>query len=353
MKQNLYSNRLFTPQNKTHKFSDSDHSLNQLKNLNKILNFPPIQLDLRPAHALHYKVPSETLGGEMKFIYLIVAIFLLAACEPMKNTMKAADLSSKSNSLGGDALNIEDPVGDEPIDVDCNFNGEVIADGASVIAYQEPIVDHDKTCVQEVRTCADGELSGTFTSNICTVSGELLCEFNGQVLHEGQSTIAFKTETTPYGTTCEAENRTCSFGQLLGTYEHSTCNVGEARSCVFNNQVIAHGDSTTAYSSPTAASCSTETRTCYDGTLSGSYAYAGCQEVCPDGYIRASTGLCVIPQCPAGAHRDCGYTTDNNGSINLPQDCNADNQWVPSYFGLGGEWMFIRTRCYYDDLGIK
>jgi len=282
----------------------------------------------------------------MKFIYLIMTIFLLAACEPMKNSMKSASLASKSNSLTNDTLNIEEPI-EEDVEVNCNFNGEAIADGASVVAYQTAIVDHDETCQQEIRTCTDGVLSGTYTSNVCTVSGELLCEFNGQVLHEGQSTIAFRTETTPYGTTCEAENRTCENGQLLGTYNYSQCNVGEARHCTFQNRVIAHGESTTAYSSATAASCSSETRTCNDGTLSGSYAYAGCQDVCEPGYIRASSGECVIPKCATGEHRDCGYE-----NINLPQDCNKDNQWEPSYFGLGGEWMFIRTNCYYRDIGI-
>jgi hypothetical protein len=50
-------------------------------------------------------------------------------------------------------------------------------------------------------------------------------------------------------------------------------------SCTFNNQTVADGMSVNAYASPTTVvceACERETRTCHDGALSGSYAYASC-----------------------------------------------------------------------------
>ncbi len=51
---------------------------------------------------------------------------------------------------------------------------------------------------------------------------------------------------------------------------------------------LAHGDSATAYRAATYpdSSCASETRTCSDGTLSGTFADASCGWVCPAGFVR-------------------------------------------------------------------
>jgi hypothetical protein len=49
--------------------------------------------------------------------------------------------------------------------------------------------------------------------------------------------------------------------------------------CTFNGQTVANGSSVTAYQAstvPSGQSCALETRTCTNGTLSGSYQYASC-----------------------------------------------------------------------------
>ncbi len=61
------------------------------------------------------------------------------------------------------------------------------------------------------------------------------------------------------------------------------CIAAASASCTFNSQTIAHGASVTAYQSATVAqgqSCSSisQTRTCSNGTLSGSYINASCTE---------------------------------------------------------------------------
>ena len=49
--------------------------------------------------------------------------------------------------------------------------------------------------------------------------------------------------------------------------------------CTFNGQTVASGGTVTAYLSnqvPDGQTCQSETRTCTNGTLSGSYAYPAC-----------------------------------------------------------------------------
>jgi len=72
---------------------------------------------------------------------------------------------------------------------------------------------------------------------------------------------------------------------LWGTTHAATFTVGSAGSagtagsCTFNGKTIASGSSVTAYlasSVPSGQTCSSQTRTCSNGTLSGTYAYSSC-----------------------------------------------------------------------------
>lgn len=53
----------------------------------------------------------------------------------------------------------------------CVFNGQSIASGKSVVAYQSASVSAGQTCVQQTRSCSNGVLSGTYTNASCSVSG--------------------------------------------------------------------------------------------------------------------------------------------------------------------------------------
>ena len=76
-----------------------------------------------------------------------------------------------------------------------------------------------------------------------------------------------------------------------------------SQSCTFNNQIVAHGASVTAYqasSVPAGQSCASQQRTCTNGTLSGIYAHATCS---------VTQATCTLPSpstqtqtlaCPAG-----------------------------------------------------
>ena len=66
---------------------------------------------------------------------------------------------------------------------------------------------------------------------------------------------------------------------LWGTTHAATFTVGSAGSCTFNGKTLASGSSVTAYlaaSVPAGQTCKSQARTCSNGTLSGTYAYASC-----------------------------------------------------------------------------
>ena len=63
------------------------------------------------------------------------------------------------------------------------------------------------------------------------------------------------------------------------TFTVGSAGSGSAKSCTFNGKTIAGGSSVTAYlasSVPSGQTCKSQARTCSNGTLSGTYAYASC-----------------------------------------------------------------------------
>ncbi len=52
------------------------------------------------------------------------------------------------------------------------------------------------------------------------------CSFNNGYVANGQSITAYQAETVPSWNTCQSETRTCVNGVLNGTYEYSECTIG-------------------------------------------------------------------------------------------------------------------------------
>lgn len=166
----------------------------------------------------------------------------------------------------------------------CDFNGQVIVENQSVKAYQNSSVPFGSQCLSETRTCVAGVLSGSYGAASCSVQPPVSCSFNGQVIAHGAQVSAYSSISVPFGQSCSSvmQYRTCSNGALSGgaNYSYSSCQVQAPKTCVFNGQNIAHGGSVAAYSTASVtepATCSSQTRTCNDGNLSGSYAYPSCQ----------------------------------------------------------------------------
>jgi len=162
----------------------------------------------------------------------------------------------------------------------CTFNGTIIAHGQNTTAFQNSSVSFSNTCVSENRSCDNGVLTGSYQFSTCDIGTPTSCQFNGQTVAHGQIITAFESSSVPFGTSCSSEQRTCDNGNLSGSNKFASCEVGVAASCLFNGQTIAHGQTINAYSVSTVEygnTCTSEKRTCNNGTLSGTSEYATCQ----------------------------------------------------------------------------
>ncbi|MDG2197239.1 MAG: hypothetical protein P8O70_10185, partial [SAR324 cluster bacterium] len=70
------------------------------------------------------------------------------------------------------AVNAETPTSivDESAPASCSLNGQTVAHGSTVTAYQASSVAFGNTCTGETRSCSDGNLSGSYTYTNCTVN---------------------------------------------------------------------------------------------------------------------------------------------------------------------------------------
>ncbi len=130
------------------------------------------------------------------------------------------------------------------------------------------------------------------------------CTLDGLTIADGTSQTFFSARTVSAPALCASVSRTCQNGTFSGpsAYHYANCTQTQAPSaCAFNNQSVAHNGTVTAYltaSVPVGQNCTSQIRTCTNGTLSGSYAYASCV---------VSTATCTpLPtetrtqSCPAG-----------------------------------------------------
>lgn len=164
----------------------------------------------------------------------------------------------------------------------CNINGTNVAHNSSITLYMQSSVPYGQTCQSEQRQCIDGSLTGSATYASCTVEDAppaASCTLNGQTIPSGQSVVVYQSSSVPYGQTCASQTRTCTNGVLSGSYTSASCSVQAAASCSINGQTIASGQSIVTYQSssvPYGETCASQTRVCTNGVLSGSYTSASC-----------------------------------------------------------------------------
>ncbi|HBM52786.1 MAG TPA: hypothetical protein DDZ97_06800, partial [Deltaproteobacteria bacterium] len=162
----------------------------------------------------------------------------------------------------------------------CQFNNTLLSSGQSVIAYQSALVPFGQSCLSQTRTCNNGVLSGSYSAGSCSSRSASNCSLDGQAVEHGASVTAYVSDSVAFGGSCTSQTRTCNNGVLSGSYSARTCQVASAASCTFNGQAVAHGTSFTAYAASkvdAGGSCSAQLRSCTDGVISGSYAFASCE----------------------------------------------------------------------------
>lgn len=212
----------------------------------------------------------------------------------------------------------------------CNLPwGGSIASGASTVAYAASSVAYGSSCSSETRYCTNGTLSGSYTNSSCTVQGPASCGLPwGGSIASGQSVTAYAASSVAYGSSCTSQTRSCSNGSLSGSYQYSSCSVQAAASCSLPwGGSISNGQSVTAYASTSVAygsSCSSQSRTCSNGTLSGSYQYNSCSVQSPascslpwGGSIAhgGSATAYAASTVPYGSSCTSQTRTCNNGSL--------------------------------------
>jgi hypothetical protein len=194
----------------------------------------------------------------------------------------------------------------------CNLPwGGTLAHGGTISAYQTSSVTCGNSCVSENRSCNLGNLSGSFANGNCTAASCSNCSLPwGGTLAHNSSVTAFSTASVPCGSSCTSQSRTCNNGTLSGSYSNQSCSAASCAACTLPwGGTIAHGASVTAYNAssvPCGNSCSGQTRTCNNGNLSGSYTNAACSvAACP-------ANPCTLPW---------GDTIDDGQSVTAYESC--------------------------------
>jgi hypothetical protein len=161
----------------------------------------------------------------------------------------------------------------------CVFDGKTVEHGQSIVAFQSSNVSFGSSCSSEERSCQDGTLLGSFDFGSCVVAQPASCLFDGQTIPHDGNVVAFQASSAPYGSSCSSETRSCQNGQLSGQFTNSTCAVDQPANCTFNNQPLIHGESIIAYARaqvPYGSLCKSQSRTCENGVLTGSHTEVSC-----------------------------------------------------------------------------
>lgn len=156
----------------------------------------------------------------------------------------------------------------------CTFDGRVLPSGSSVTAYLTATVGNGETCQAQSRTCTDGVLSGSYAFPACAAADA------------GCTPLADQTQTLTCppgtsGTWTQTRTSSCPPGAASPVWSAwvDATNTCAGSGCTFAGAPVANGGSVTAYftdSVPAGQTCASQQRTCMNGMLSGSYAYASC-----------------------------------------------------------------------------
>jgi len=148
-----------------------------------------------------------------------------------------------------------------------------------------------------------------------------------------------------------------------GCYHKPSSGTVAPASCSFNGQSIAHGSPVTAFLAatvPSGSSCTSQVRTCNNGTLSGSYTYSSCTvsappaSTCNTGTFESSPGSFTEFTCGC-APQGTGWNNVGGGCYHRPYQekffCTGSK--TKTYFrcGMGkpagSGWTDVGSGCYH------
>lgn len=171
----------------------------------------------------------------------------------------------------------------------CALDGIVYPGGTSRAFYSTAIAPTGHACTEydQVRKCTNGVWNGTATYNkaVCAPAGQAYCRLGSTYVAHTKTITAYYLNVVPFGNTCAQYDqvRTCWNGALGGSYAYTSCSVTAPKSCTLDGKTVTHDNSSTFYSveqAPSGQTCAmnAQTRACYDGVLSGSsdFKYKAC-----------------------------------------------------------------------------
>ncbi len=209
--------------------------------------------------------------------FSIASVVAPASC-PAANTLSCTN-GVLSCSAGAVSPNCEY----QTCSVGCTLPwGGTLGNGGTSPAYTTGSVNAPATCPAAwTLTCNSGTLScsdGTSgpgndcTFQTCSVMASCSLPWGGSISN-GSNVTAYQTATVPFGNTCSSQTRTCNNGALSGTYTFQTCTVNPPANCSLPwGGTLNSGNTSPAYSMPTVTSPATcpaaNTLSCSNGVLS-------------------------------------------------------------------------------------
>ncbi len=132
----------------------------------------------------------------------------------------------------------------------CSWNSGSVTNGNSVTAYQASTVAYNNTCTSQTRTCSNGTLSGSYQYASCSVTPAASCTVNGTTVASGQSATFYTQQVAPTGQVCSSvsQSRTCTNGTLSGSssYQYGSCTCAPLYSCSGNTVTYTNASCSTA-----------------------------------------------------------------------------------------------------------
>ena len=209
-------------------------------------------------------------------------------------------------------------------------DGTIVQNHASINAFTNRI-GNPCWVLGDQRTCNNGVLSGydQYAYSSCTEYNSS-CTFDGVTLRSGDTITAYESNLVRSLDECRSEERQCSHGRMEGgSYTYSSCRA--FRDCTLSGITVKHGEKITTYVSHLVYApdtCSSEQRTCNDGTLSGWYTSTVCR-------VKTLPTL-TFTASPAVVPSGVGTVELKWSTTNVSGPCMASGSWSGSKTGSGG-----------------
>ncbi|MFN3454653.1 MAG: hypothetical protein ACK41T_06790 [Pseudobdellovibrio sp.] len=182
----------------------------------------------------HYMYQFKIKSGML--LFSVLSLSLVSACNKTAFS-PAANSNQVVGDLSLDQTPVREPANEPPyIPKECILGDGSVIPHLGTVALYRSAQSNNCDAIKQVRTCADGVLSGSNSYQYlkCDPTG---CELNGKSIAHGESVTVYKTSNLPYGSRCESELRTCSYGVLSGSYTNASCTVSDRAPASVETQV--------------------------------------------------------------------------------------------------------------------